>query len=552
MLATRPHPSTSPRTRRPDRPISQWARAALACVAALGQSAAAATFTVSNTNDGGTGSLRQAILNANAAPGADSIVFAIPGSGVKTIRPLTPLPPVAEFTTIDGYTQPGSQVNTAATGSNAVLRVQLDGDLVSASNVGLTLLGTKCVLRGLSIINCDTTSVTVAGLKCRVEGCFLGVSTSGVALPSFIAVGMNGSATGSTIGGMEPSKRNVIAATNVGVFVGTDGIVWTSGALIANNLVGVSPSGQTSLGGATGIRVVGMGAAPPSVSGITVQANVVGGQSGNGIEIKSAEHINVIGNVTGLRADQSAAIPNLGSGIALIDTDAVAVVDNVSGANARGILLDGATNSTITGNRIGTTDNGANLGNTGPGIFAIDATDADIGLGELGGENVIRFNGDGVRVAGTSQRIAIRGNVILENNRVGTANARMGIDLLPTGINASDIGDVDTGPNGLMNAPAITSALAVGGGLSLSVTLEPPSTTEHCVIDFYSNVACDQNGAGEGTYWIGSVTQNTFGPAPVSFTTFFLYQAAVGEVITATCTAEGGSTSEFSVCRVVQ
>jgi hypothetical protein len=34
-----------------------------------------ATFTVTNTNDSGAGSLRQAVLDANAAAGADTIVF---------------------------------------------------------------------------------------------------------------------------------------------------------------------------------------------------------------------------------------------------------------------------------------------------------------------------------------------------------------------------------------------------------------------------------------------------------------------------------------------
>lgn len=34
------------------------------------------TFTVSNTNDSGAGSLRQAITNANNAPGEDTITFA--------------------------------------------------------------------------------------------------------------------------------------------------------------------------------------------------------------------------------------------------------------------------------------------------------------------------------------------------------------------------------------------------------------------------------------------------------------------------------------------
>src|SRR5258708_7206107 len=37
-------------------------------------------YTVTNTGDGGAGALRQAILDANATPGADSIQFAIPAA----------------------------------------------------------------------------------------------------------------------------------------------------------------------------------------------------------------------------------------------------------------------------------------------------------------------------------------------------------------------------------------------------------------------------------------------------------------------------------------
>src|SRR5439155_27370938 len=44
-------------------------------------------FTVTNTNDSGTGSLRQAITDANVAGG--TITFIIPGGGVHTISPLS-------------------------------------------------------------------------------------------------------------------------------------------------------------------------------------------------------------------------------------------------------------------------------------------------------------------------------------------------------------------------------------------------------------------------------------------------------------------------------
>ena len=65
----------------------------------------AAPFTVTNTNDTGAGSLRQAILDANALSGLDTISFSI-GSGVQTISPLTTLPTITDPIIIDGTTQP--------------------------------------------------------------------------------------------------------------------------------------------------------------------------------------------------------------------------------------------------------------------------------------------------------------------------------------------------------------------------------------------------------------------------------------------------------------
>src|SRR6516225_769397 len=53
-------------------------------------------YAVINTNDSGEGSLRQAILDANADPGLDTIIFDIPGSGAHTIRPTMPLPTVTD------------------------------------------------------------------------------------------------------------------------------------------------------------------------------------------------------------------------------------------------------------------------------------------------------------------------------------------------------------------------------------------------------------------------------------------------------------------------
>src|SRR5713101_8829957 len=73
----------------------------------------AATLLVSNTNDSGAGSLRQAINDANLASGS-SIAFNIPATdpnfsaGVFTIKPTSALPMIlAPGTIIDGGTQTG-------------------------------------------------------------------------------------------------------------------------------------------------------------------------------------------------------------------------------------------------------------------------------------------------------------------------------------------------------------------------------------------------------------------------------------------------------------
>ncbi|MEP7208645.1 MAG: choice-of-anchor Q domain-containing protein [Casimicrobiaceae bacterium] len=70
--------------------------------------AQAGTFTVSNTNDSGAGSLRDAVTQANNAPGADTVIVNVSGTIVLTsgqIRidaPLTLVGPGASNLTIDG------------------------------------------------------------------------------------------------------------------------------------------------------------------------------------------------------------------------------------------------------------------------------------------------------------------------------------------------------------------------------------------------------------------------------------------------------------------
>ena len=60
------------------------------------------TYIVSNTNDSGAGSLRNAIQLANSHPGLNTITFAIAGGGPETIDLLTALPVISNSVIIDG------------------------------------------------------------------------------------------------------------------------------------------------------------------------------------------------------------------------------------------------------------------------------------------------------------------------------------------------------------------------------------------------------------------------------------------------------------------
>ena len=87
------------------------------------------TYTVTTTADAGAGSLRQAIPDANANPGADTIAFNIVGAGPHTITLASALPDITGAVTIDGYTQSGASPNTRPVGQglNTVLQIVVDG-----------------------------------------------------------------------------------------------------------------------------------------------------------------------------------------------------------------------------------------------------------------------------------------------------------------------------------------------------------------------------------------------------------------------------------------
>ena len=138
---------------------------------------------MSNTDDHGSGSLRQAIVDANASANVsgvpDEIDFDIPGTGLHVISPSIGLPPITDPVVIDGYTQPGSSPNTVLDGDSATLVIVLDGSVDPFAD-GLQLYAGNSTVRGL-VINGFTSGITVSSAGGNViEGNFIGTDATGL------------------------------------------------------------------------------------------------------------------------------------------------------------------------------------------------------------------------------------------------------------------------------------------------------------------------------------------------------------------------------------
>jgi hypothetical protein len=130
-----------------------------------------ATVLVTNTNNSGAGSLRQAILDANASPGLDMIAFNIPGAGVRTITPTSALPMITDPVIIDGTTQPGF--------SDTPL-IELDGTRAGPAN-GLTIIAGRNIVRGLLIHRFNGNGIELAmNGDTVIEGNIIGTDATGV------------------------------------------------------------------------------------------------------------------------------------------------------------------------------------------------------------------------------------------------------------------------------------------------------------------------------------------------------------------------------------
>lgn len=507
--------------------------ALIAVLTLMTASAWATTFTVTSTSDSGPGSLRQAMEAANATPievgePIHNIVFNIAGGGVHSIQPLSALPPVTNRVVIDGYTQPGASAITRLRGTDAVLRIEIDGSWAGFSHGFAFGAPGSSRIAGLVINRFAGSAILVGRGSVSIEGNYVGTNAAGDA-----ALG-NGA-----------------------------GLSQASGAIQIQAFSGFEAFGYV---GNTG------GSADAMLAG----RNLISGNAHDGVRVGvpgTRSFAAVHGNYIGSNAAGTGALGNGGSGV-VVTADAgltgsngeTAIRDNLIVANAgHGVNYEGTLNVnaiSVSDNRIGAGLNGEPLGNGGHGLRFGGSS-----LGSILGNFDFTPTGLNPLIANNGGAGAfIDGNALVDVIAQFAGNAGLGIDIAPLGVNPNDPLDADTGPSAGQNYPVLTSVVSDSSSLSTTVQGSIHTTPDTRVeIRLYQNDVCDLSGFGEGQQGIALgqlspllvVTTDAAGTAGFSHRIGFALPP--GKFMTATSRVRIEQNglfrvvgSEFSACRLVQ
>jgi len=382
------------------------------------------TFTVTTADDAGAGSLRQAILDANAAAGADTIAFSI-GIGAASIQLSSELPDITGPVVIDGTTQPGF------TGS----------PLIEVANFGLKITGGGSTLKSL-IITGGPGVVLETGGGNTITGCRLSGLTDGVLINN---------SPDNQIGGTSASESNEIGGNGYGVRI--NGAA-SSGNIITGNYIGLFSDGSDGRNTLVGVAIEG--ASGNRIGGTTVgERNIISNNGGGSTSSFNHFRGNVL--ITGAGATGNVVEGNY------IGTNIDGTADgaqSTSGNRHNGVRIEDGANNTV-GGTVGTSPGGACTGacnvisgnRTNGGVFITGSSAT--------GNNVVG-NFTGTNAAGTAGVINQRGVTVTggaSNTTIGngTAAGRNLISGTTGGLESTEGGIVLDGPNNTVHGNYIGS-----------------------------------------------------------------------------------------------
>lgn len=422
-------------------------------------------FVVTNANNNGPGSLRDAMVNANATAGADTITFNIPDPGVKVISLLEPLPEITEQVVIDASTQPGYAGTPL---------IQLDGAL-AGNNSGLVIKAGGSTVRGLAIVRFSGTGIVLSDCNNNlIQGNHIGVDAAGsLKLANGDGIRLTNSSN-NVIGGTTVTARNVISGNFSGVAIsGKDNV-------IQGNFIGTDAAGKVRIGNLDGVIISDpfIGSSTSNLIGGTAAGagNLISGNN-NGILIQHVTGTTTIqGNLIGTDITGTSAIPNsVGINATafsqnIIIGGLVPGSRNVISGNSREGAIFGGEGSKLQGNFIGTDISGTlPLGNKGEGVVVFGKVSVGGTVPEA--RNVIAANGG-------------RGNLILtplfDTPGATVQGNYIGTDV--TGSHAlkpSNVGIFISGPNSLVGGLVPGAQNVISGNeigiLAGTLTSAPPA-----------------------------------------------------------------------------
>ncbi len=445
-----------------------------------------ATFLVTNLRNYGAGSFRQAIIESNQRPGADTIDFDVAGT---ILNCETSLPAITDTVTIDGSTAPsfaGSPVVTLDFQGTSGLRFAIGSD--------------GSILRDLSLVNAGNAGVTLSASDITVQGNYIGLLADGktIAGNSGDGVRINASSHDDLIG-----QSNAISYYNADAVSMQPVSAWqgirnsdTSGVYL--NYPGVDPStaitGDNSVAGNQVVGIVGGGTSvfsyQATINGFQL-SNVISGNHGNGIGIYGADDNQIAMNFIGTDASGTLALGNAKNGILVTNGAAGNIIGGqstggndptagvfvrppqgnlISGNRGDGVLINnGATQTLLSGNFVGTSASGNSaLGNRLDGVAIVNAngnqligctvqqnpfvfynvlsgnggnglrvtnsnnTTVQANFMGVGADNatIVANGGDGLLVSGSSKNTQVGGVIPLGN--VVSGNDRNGIEVRDT------------------------------------------------------------------------------------------------------------------------
>ena len=406
---------------------------------------AASTIVVNSTADDqdndGECTLREAIVASNtdtasgalageciAGSGDDIINFNIAGAGVRTIVPLSQLPPIEAKVDINGYSQPGAAANTAIAPAalNGNLLIEIDGTNVANYALlfdGDTAGGAGSSVRGLVINRFGENNTIVIGANnITVAGNYIGTDPTGL-----IDLGNAGPGItwqyGTTdtfdakIGGLSPADRNLISGNEDAGSYPSNG--WT----FQGNFIGVDATGLVAMGNSTAGASGGISA--DNCTDVTVGGdkpgaiNVISGNNSHGVAPDFTQNTTIAGNYIGVGADGTTSLPNGGAGIVLTNSTNALIGGSTEGSG------NTIANSTLQGVYLGTGNDGVVVAgntvssNTTGGIYTQGGVNITIGGTTSTIANTVDSNGsDGINTF-ESSNVLIGRNTINSNSNIG-------------------------------------------------------------------------------------------------------------------------------------